>query len=182
MASIEEDRHPGPAAVAEDDRPARPMVEMAIGICCALAFAGFGLLSQQTRSAGLATVGIGPTFFPVGIAIVGTGLSLLYAVFALLRAWRGGLPQAPAELAEDTRQPFLAHRPLAILAAPVIWAAALPHLGFLLGTWAMMTLLIILFDPARVRAWVVAPLVLTTALWLIFEVALQVRLPPFALI
>lgn len=176
MASTDSGR---PAEAARSGPARRIRIrEVIIGLVCAAAFAVFGVLGLQIRSAGLATVGIGPTFFPTLLAVGGAGLSLLYCALAILRP-------RPDEFEDDaggveSRKSVLTSeglRPGAVLAAPLAWAVALPLVGFVVSTWVLLTILILLFDGTRTRAWLIAPAVLTLALWLIFDVALSVNFP-----
>jgi len=148
--------------------------EVVVGLVCAVAFAVFGMLAQQIKTSGLAGTGIGPSFFPTVLAVIGTGLSLVFCVVVLV--WRpGDDPDAVPPSADDKTPSAL--RPAVVLAAPLAWALALPVLGYLVSTWAILTSMILLFDGRRGTAWLVVPIIVTGVLWLAFAAVLKVDLP-----
>lgn len=149
--------------------------EVAIGLACVALFGAFGVLSQEIKVSGLAARGIGPTFFPTVLAVGGVLLSLLYCASVLV--WPRADDSAEAEVDPDAG-PFSITRPIAVFVVPVIWTIALPFLGFVVSTWALLTVLVLQFDGFRSRGWLIAPALLTGILWLTFGVVLRVDLPP----
>jgi hypothetical protein len=142
------------------------------GVLFALA-AGYGSFALRIPAAAREP---GPRFVPIGLAIVLAVMALRILVSGLRASRATGDPSAESATASDRVTAASWRRPGLAAAMTVLYAAALQPLGFAPSTLAYVAGVTALFSAER---WllIVVPLLVTSALYLFFDVALGVRLP-----
>ncbi len=113
---------------------------------------------------------LGPSFFPSLLAVGLVGFSAFLAVRGALSKESGGFDRI------DFRS-FGIWRALLSLLAAVVYAILLKPLGFLPGTVLLVLGVMLLLGSRRPLDLVLAPLLSTLGVWLVFEQLLMISLP-----
>jgi hypothetical protein len=152
--------------------------EIAVAVFLA-AFGAIVIALTGNIESGVYTDPLGPRVFPsalgVGIALCG----LLLGVGALFR-WQpkqaGFLSDGGGE-EEVAKGPFSPTRLLAAVAATALYVAAFEPVGYLLATPLYVVAILLIHGGAPWRTLIVAPVVITTVLYLTFRFALRIPVP-----
>jgi hypothetical protein len=120
---------------------------------------------------------IGPRGFPILVGALGTITSL----FLLLAPRPASERPSSATLSAGDRRDGIFHgdwrRVLALCALALLYAVALPNLGFTLATTAFLAVAFRLLGERRIRTLVVVPLAIAVFLLAVLRGALDVYLP-----
>ena len=113
---------------------------------------------------------VGPSFFPTILA----GLLILFSVVLLINALRGKSIGTvdPVRLSDKGTQ-----RGLITLAATIIFCAILDPLGFIPSSIVFLVFMMMLMGNRKPMQLVIAPLLVTFSIWLIFEKVLNLSMP-----
>ena len=113
--------------------------------------------------------GVGPTFFPVVLAVVMYG-ALAAMLFQALRVPRGA-----------AATPLRLKDPVKIVLLTAVYIALFRPLGYFIATTLYVWSLFLVFDfGSRSQVWKIASAVLIAiAAWLLFDMAFGIRLPKF---
>jgi len=113
---------------------------------------------------------VGPSFFPTILAV----LLILFSVVLLINALRGksiGTVEA-VNFSEKGVQ-----RGLITLAATIIFCAILDPLGFILSSIIFLVFMMLLMGNRKIKQLLIAPLLVTFSIWVIFEKILNLSMP-----
>jgi hypothetical protein len=151
-------------------------------IAIAVFLAAFGVtvvaLSGQIQS-GVQTDPLGPRVFPSGLGVGIALCGLLLGVTALFR-WqpeRSGLLLDGGGTEEVEKGPFSPTRLLGAVVATAIYVAAFEPLGYLIATPLYVVAILLIHGGASWRTLIVAPVVITTFLYLTFRFVLRILVP-----
>jgi putative tricarboxylic transport membrane protein len=152
--------------------------EIAIAVFLA-AFGGTVIALSGEIQSGVQTDPLGPRVFPsalgVGIALCG----LLLGVGALFR-WQpeqSGLLLVGGGAEEVEKGPFSPTRLLGAVVATAIYVGAFEPVGYLIATPMYVAAILLIHGGAPSRTLIVAPVVITTVLYLTFRFALRIPVP-----
>ena len=113
---------------------------------------------------------VGPSFFPTVLA----GLLIIFStasiVFALKGKSKGSVE--PLRLSDKGVQ-----RGLVMLVASIIFCVVLEPFGFIPSAILFLVLMMLLMGNRKPRQLVIAPVIVTFAIWLIFEKLLNLSMP-----
>jgi putative tricarboxylic transport membrane protein len=151
-------------------------------IAIAIFLAAFGViviaLSGKIES-GVYTDPLGPRVFPyalgVGIALCG----LLLGIAALFRwqADQAGILSDPGGTEDVERKPFSPTRLVGAVGATAMYVAAFEPVGYVISTPLYIIAILVIHGGAPWRTLIVAPLMITTALYVTFQFALRIPVP-----
>ena len=113
---------------------------------------------------------VGPSFFPTILA----GLLIIFSAISIIFALKGKSKGSvePFNLSDKGVQ-----RGLIMLVASVIFCAVLEPLGFIPTAIIFLALMMILRGNRKPRQLLIAPLLVTFVVWLIFEKLLNLSMP-----
>ena len=113
---------------------------------------------------------VGPSFFPTVLA----GLLIIFSVASIIFALRGKSKGSvePLRLSDKGVQ-----RGLITLAATIIFCAVLEPLGFIPSAILFLALMMLLMGNRKPLQLIIAPVLVTFSIWLIFEKLLNLSLP-----
>ncbi len=113
---------------------------------------------------------VGPSFFPNILAGLLMIFSAALIIFAIKGKSKGSV--APIRLSDKGTQ-----RGLTTLAAAIVFCAVVEPLGFLPSSVVFLALMMLMMGNRKPLQVVVAPIVVTLAIWLIFEKLLNLSMP-----
>lgn len=152
--------------------------EIAIAVFLA-AFGGIVIALSGKIESGVYTDPLGPRVFPyalgVGIALCG----LLLGIGALIR-WQpehAGFLSDAGGAEEVESGPFSPTRLAGAVGATAIYVAAFEPVGYLIATPLYVAAILLIHGGAPQRTLIVAPVVITTVLYLTFRFALRIPVP-----
>jgi putative tricarboxylic transport membrane protein len=145
--------------------------DILVGVIVAVLWLGFGWASQRFESSGF-TDRLGPAYFPTLLAVAGFGLSLIVILTAAFGSRQNALH---AEAAAEPRPNY--RRALAMLCVPFAWPLVVPYVGFLIATPPLLVVLLLLLGVRSPRQLGTVAFILTTVLWVVFEVLFGVEFP-----
>jgi len=136
---------------------------------------GLGAIWEGSKMPTDVVMKIGPSFFPNILA----GFLILFSAALLINALKGKSKGTVAPL--RLSDPGL-RRGLITLAATIVFCVALDPLGFILTSLAFLLFMMLVLGQRSARALIVAPPLVTFAIWLVFEKVLYLSLPPGVLV
>jgi putative tricarboxylic transport membrane protein len=152
--------------------------EIAIAVFLA-AFGGAVIALSGEIQSGVQTDPLGPRVFPsalgAGIALCG----LLLGVGALFRRQpkQSGLLLNGGDAEEVEKGPFSSTRLLGAVVATVIYVAAFESVGYLIATPLYVVAILLIHAGASWRTLIVAPVLITSVLYVTFRFALRIPVP-----
>jgi len=128
---------------------------------------------------GVQTDPLGPRFFPIalgaGIALCGLLLAAAEFLFRGEPSVAGPLSDASPE--EEDAGPFSLARFVGAIGATALYVAAFSTLGYLLATPPYIAAILLIHGGTRTRALLIAPFVVTIALYVTFRFGLLIPVP-----
>jgi hypothetical protein len=160
---------PGPAHPAEYTPASSSRLLEVSGAVVALAISVLLFVFADRIELRIETDGIDPRWWPRTLGMVGIAVSVLLLLVSVLRA-----PQErdDVEAATHTGRVRLAATVALAFAYIVVW----PAVGFVPATLVLLVVATAVFGGRGVRALALFPVVMTAALYLLFDVALEVPL------
>jgi putative tricarboxylic transport membrane protein len=152
--------------------------EIAIAVFLA-AFGGIVIALSGKIESGVYTDPLGPRVFPyaLGVGIMLCGLLLGIGAFFRWQPERAGLLSDAGGAEEVERGPFSPTRLLAAVVATAIYVAAFEPVGYLITTPLYVVAILLIHGGAPRRTLIVAPVVITTVLYIMFRFALRIPVP-----
>jgi putative tricarboxylic transport membrane protein len=129
---------------------------------------------------GVQTDSLGPRFFPIAL---GAGIAICGLLLAVAELFFRGEPSVPAPLSdaspegEEDAGPFSLARFLGAIGATALYVAAFDPLGYLLATPPYIAAILLIHGGTRTRALLIAPFVVTIALYVTFRFGLLIPVP-----
>jgi putative tricarboxylic transport membrane protein len=152
--------------------------EIAIAVFLA-AFGGVVIALSGQIESGVYTDPLGPRVFPyalgAGIALCG----LLLGVGALFcwQAEQAGFLSDPGGVEQVEKGPFSPTRLVGAVGATAIYVAAFEPVGYLIATPLYVMAILLIHGGTPRRTLIVAPVMITTVLYLTFRFALRIPVP-----
>ncbi|MGH7418197.1 MAG: tripartite tricarboxylate transporter TctB family protein, partial [Candidatus Rokuibacteriota bacterium] len=145
-----------------------------------VAFGGVVIALSQEIMLGVQTDSLGPRFFPMAL---GAGIALCGLLLAAAEILFRGEPSVPAPLSdaspegEEDAGPFSPARFVGAIGATALYVAAFSPLGYLLATPPYIAAILLIHGGAGRRALLIAPFVVTIALYATFRFGLLIPVP-----
>lgn len=136
---------------------------------------GFGAIWEGSKMPTDVVMKIGPSFFPTILA----GFLILFSVMLLINALKGKSKGsvAPLRLSDPG-----VRRGLITLAATIVFCVAVEPLGFIPTSLTFLVFMMLVLGKRSAPALIIAPALVTFAIWLVFEKVLYLSLPPGVLV
>jgi hypothetical protein len=152
--------------------------EIAIAVFLA-AFGGIVIALSGEIQSGVQTDPLGPRVFPsaLGAGIAFCGLLLGFGALFRWQPQQSGLLLDGGGTEEVEKGPFSPMRLLGAVVATAIYVAAFESVGYLIATPLYVVAILLIHGGAPWRTLVVAPVVITTVLYLTFRFALRIPVP-----
>jgi putative tricarboxylic transport membrane protein len=152
--------------------------EVAIAVFLA-AFGGIVIALSGKIESGVYTDPLGPRIFPyaLGAGIALCGLFLGVGAFFHWQPKQGGLLSDSGGAEEVERGPFSPMRLVGAVGTTAIYVAAFEPVGYLIATPLYAVAILLIHGGAPQRTLIVAPVVITTVLYLTFRFALRIPVP-----
>lgn len=152
--------------------------EIAIGLFLA-AFGGVVIALSGKIESGVYTDPLGPRVFPyaLGVGIALCGLLVGVGAFFHWQPEQAGFLSDPGGAEEVERGPFSATRLVGAVAATAIYVAAFEPVGYLIATPLYVVAILFIHGGTPWRTLIVAPVVITTVLYVMFRFALRIPVP-----
>jgi Tripartite tricarboxylate transporter TctB family len=152
--------------------------EIAIAVFLA-SFGGIVIALSGEIQSGVQTDPLGPRVFPsaLGVGIVLCGLLLGIGALFRWQPQQSGLLLDGGGAEEVEKGPFSLARLLGAAAATAIYVAAFEPVGYLLATPLYVVAILLIHGGASWRTLIVAPVVITTFLYLTFRFVLRIPVP-----
>jgi len=113
---------------------------------------------------------VGPSFFPTILA----GLLIIFSVASIIFAVKGKSKGSVEPIRWSDKG---VQRGLIMLVATIVFCAVLEPLGFIPSAIVFLVLMMLLMGNRKPRQLLVAPLLVTFSIWLIFEKLLNLSMP-----
>jgi len=145
-----------------------------------VAFGGVVIALSREITSGVLTDPLGPRFFPIAL---GAGILLCGLLLAAAELLFRGEPSVPGPLSdaspegEEDAGPFSLARFMGAIAATTLYVAAFEPLGYLLATPPYIAAILLIHGGTRTRALLIAPFVVTIALYVTFRFGLLIPVP-----
>lgn len=145
-----------------------------------MAFGAVIVVLSREINPGVVTDPLGPRFFPIAL---GAGMALCGLLLAVAELLFRGEPAVPGLLSdaspegEEDAGPFSPARFLGAIGATALYVAAFDPLGYLLATPPYIAAILLIHGGTRARALLIAPFVVTIALYVTFRFGLLIPVP-----
>ena len=152
--------------------------EIAIAVFLVV-FGGAVIALSGKIESGVYTDPLGPRVFPyaLGMGIMLCGLLLGIGAFFRWQPERAGLLSDAGGAEEVEKGPFSPTRLLAAVVATAIYVAAFEPVGYLIATPLYVVAILLIHGGAPWRTLFVAPVLITTVLYLTFRFGLRIPVP-----
>jgi putative tricarboxylic transport membrane protein len=152
--------------------------EIAIAVFLAV-FGGAVIALSGNIEAGVYTDPLGPRVFPyaLGVGITLCGLLVGVGAFFHWQPGQAGILSDPGGAEEVERGPFSSTRLVGAVAATAIYVAAFEPVGYLIATPLYVVAILFIHGGTPWRTLIVAPVVITTVLYIMFRFALRIPVP-----
>jgi putative tricarboxylic transport membrane protein len=152
--------------------------EIAIAVFLA-AFGGIVIALSGKIESGVYTDPLGPRVVPygLGVGIALCGLFLGMGAFFRWQPKQAGLLSDSGGAEEVERGPFSPTRLVGAVAATAIYVAAFEPVGYLIATPLYVVAILLIHGGTPWRTLIVAPVVITTVLYIMFRFALRIPVP-----
>lgn len=172
---------PGEDPLSETPLPKRNLSYLELFLAAFLVVSGGVVVALSFEiTPGVQTDPLGPRFFPIalgaGIALCGLLLAAAEFLFRGQPSVAGPLSDGSPEGEEDAG-PFSPARLLGAIGTTALYVAAFDPIGFLLATPPYVAAILLIHGGTRTRALLIAPFVVTIALYVTFRFGLLIPVP-----